>query len=235
MSPKVAVVIPWRPFANREYAFNIVKSWYEESLPDAKIITADDGRSPFCLSGTRNVGVQLAEKEGAEVIVLSDADTVPEITSLSLAISAALEFDSVILPYTEYRSLMEEGSQQHLSGIPFENCNYIGVSGACSGIYVFRPEIWWKHYGQDERFRGWGFEDAAWYIAHTTLLGTEPMRIDGRVYAFTHVAAEKEGPNYERNANFCAQYLAISGNVDEMRSLASSGLNIEDSDIMRLS
>ena len=133
-------------------------------MPEANIITVDDGRNPFCLSGSRNLGVKQAQESGSNMIILSDADTVPERSSLLSAMGIANIEDRVVLPYTEYRSLRKDGTKQHLSGIRLDKCNFFTVAGACSGVYVFRPETWWAHYGQDERFRGWGFELGSQHI-----------------------------------------------------------------------
>lgn len=228
MEQSISVVIPWRWKKTRQFGFDAVCKWYRDNLPQANIITVDDGRTPFCLSGSRNLGVKQAEEAGANIVILSDADTVPEIGPLLFAIELAEKFDQVVLPYTEYRSLRADGTRQFKYGMALPRCNCFIVDGACSGVYVFRPETWWKHYGQDERFRGWGFEDAAWYAAHKTLLGKEPRRVDGVVYAFSHASALKEGPDYERNAQLCASYLNAEGNVDAMVELAAQGLFVKD-------
>lgn len=228
MEPNISVVIPWRAQESRKYAFRLVTEWYEKNLPQATILAVDDGREPFCLSGSRNLGVRQAEENGADVVILNDADTIPQIEPLMIAIEKAVREDRVILPYTEYRSLQEFGTRQHLDGMELSECQCFIVKGACSGVYVFSPKTWWSHYGQDERFRGWGFEDASWFAAHTTLIGREPKRIHGQVYAFTHKSASKEGPDYERNGQLCYHYLQAQGDVEKMREIASRGLFIDD-------
>jgi len=225
---KVAVVIPWLPKDDRLYAYNILVEWYKNNLPDAEIISAYDGRSPFCLSGTRNVGVLQAQESGAEVVIINDADTIPQLESLLLAIEYAKDNNCCVLPYDEYRSLRKDGTREHLNGIPLEMCNYFEVPGACSGCYVTTPETWWAHYGQDERFRGWGFEDAAWFAAHTTILDREPHRIKGLVFSFHHTGENKEGPQYESNAALCFNYLNAQGDKEKMKEIASQGLWVKE-------
>lgn len=225
---KVAVVIPWLSKENRIYSYNIVLDWYKNNLPDATIISAYDGRMPFCLSGSRNVGVKQAQEEGAEVVIINDADTLPQIESLIKAIKYAKDNACCVLPYDEYRSLREDGTKEYLKGIPLEMCNYFEVLGACSGCYVTTPETWWAHYGQDERFRGWGFEDSSWFAAHSTLLDRQPHRIKGCVFSFHHDGEIKTGPQYEANAALCYNYLESSGNKEKMKDLASQGLWIEN-------
>ena len=224
----VAVVIPWLEKSDRKYAYDILTNWYEENLPEAMIIPSYDGKKPFCLSGSRNIGVNEAQNRGADVVIINDADTVPDITQLKQAIEYAMNNSCCVLPYDEYRSLRIEGTREFLRGLPLEFCDYFKVEGACSGCYVTTPKTWWKHYGQDERFQGWGFEDAAWLSSHKTLLGMEPHRIAGAIYAFHHEGEVKKGSQYSKNAQLCYQYLQAEGNIDEMKELASQGLFLKE-------
>ena len=220
----VGVIIPWREQPDRTYAFDILYKWYEDNLPMAKIFTVDDGKNPFCLAGCRNLGVRLAQEDGCNVVVINDADTIPEIDPLLVAINSAFHHPYVYLPYTEYHSLMSIGTIDYLNGKPLNECRHLVVPGACSGVYVTSPSTWWSHYGQDERFKGWGFEDAAWWSAHKVLLGKEPQRVDGNVYAFHHVSQEKRGENYTNNATLCAHYHKAEASIEQMKLLASAGL-----------
>jgi hypothetical protein len=222
----IAVVIPWRAKKDRQYAFNVVTSWYKNNLPDAKLFFSDDGKKDFCLSGCRNVGVKNAEESGANVVIINDADTIPEIDPLMSAITQASQDDYVHLPYTEYRALGFQGTKEFKRGKELKKCDAFIVNGAVSGVYVASPKTWWSHYGQDERFRGWGFEDAAWYKAHTVILGQEPVRHEGKLYALNHISANKEGPLFESNKNLCDAYLSI-WDKESMQNLAKEGLFLE--------
>ena len=77
------------------------------------------------------------------------------------------------------------------------------------------------HGGQDERFRGWGFEDAAWYLAHETLLGAPPQRHDGRVYALNHDVETRAGDQYERNTLLMQRYRDAAGHPAAMAGLVA--------------
>jgi predicted glycosyltransferase involved in capsule biosynthesis len=222
-----AVVIPWRRKYDRAYAYEIVSNWYKKNFPHAKIFSVDDGKEPFCLSGCRNLGVRQAEEERYNVVVINDADTIPEVDPLIKAVSLAMTNNAVYLPYTEYHSLMHIGTTDYLNGKPLNECRCLVVPGACSGVYVTSPKTWWKHYGQDERFRGWGFEDAAWWSAHTTLLGREPVRVEGNVYSFHHDSEKKRGKQYEANATLCAHYHAAQNDIERMKVLAAAGLGVD--------
>lgn len=222
-SIKVSVVIPWRAKPDRQYAFNIVKSWYKDNLPYAQLIFSDDQKRHFCLSGCRNVGVKIAEEGGAEVVIINDADTLPEIESLQEAINGAYNDNYVHLPYTQYRSLRSIGTKEFRNGKPLKECDAFIVDGAVSGVYVTSPSTWWSHYGQDERFRGWGFEDAAWYTAHKIILGEDPIRHEGAVYSMHHKSAVKKGLLYDANAQLCALYFSMP-DKESMSNLAKEGL-----------
>lgn len=214
---KIALIVPWREQESRRYAQKLVLEWYEENLPDADLILADDGAEPFCLSGSRNMGVRRASRY--DVCIINDADTIPELAPLSTAIEECLFTRTVHLPYTEYRSLGITGTQDYLRGVPLIHSDFLRVPGACSGVYVTTPETWWMHGGQDEEFRGWGFEDAAWFYAHATLLGVAPTRHEGAIYAFHHESQVKEGEQYSKNGYRMALYEQAIGDVEAMREL----------------
>lgn len=223
---KISVVIPWRAKPDRQYGFNIVKSWYRENFPEASLIFSDDGKKDFCLSGCRNFGVKLAEEGGADIVIINDADTIPEINPLKDSVVAAYNDSYVHLPYTEYRSLRKKGTLEFKSGKQLNQCDAFIVDGAVSGVYVTSPKTWWSHYGQDERFRGWGFEDAAWYSAHKIILNKEPVRHNGAVYSMHHKSAVKSGSLYEANAQLCALYFSMQ-DKESMKNLAKDGLFIQ--------
>lgn len=214
----VTVIVPWRRMPTRDAAFEAVTAWYRRVLPDARIIPVDSDDELFNLARCRNLGLELID-EPDEVVVITDADTFPEPAALHAAIAAAVDSGVVHLPYTEYRWLGARGSAQLLEGTAPTDCDYELVLGACSGVYVTTPRSWWAHGGQDERFRGWGFEDAAWYLAHETLLGEPPRRHPGAVFALHHETQRREGEQYERNAALHARYRAAAGDRERMTQL----------------
>ncbi len=211
----VTVVLPWRPQPSRLAAFEAVSEWYREALPEASVVTVDSDDDVFNLARCRNLGVRRID-DPSEVVVIGDADTVPQRAALLEAIDAARDSDLVHLPYTRYHWLGREGTASYLAGVAPEECAYELVRGACSGVYVTTPRTWWKHGGQDERFRGWGFEDAAWYVAHETLLGEPPRRHEGIVFALHHETQVREGPQYDANAALMQRYRDASVDRESM-------------------
>jgi hypothetical protein len=196
-------------------AFDFVTRWYARNLPEATVRTIDTDDEVFVLAACRN----LATAAPDEVIVINDADTVPEVDALRAAVAAARTSGQVHLPYTEYHWLGAEGTSQLRAGTPANDCGFDLVLGACSGVYVTTPRTWAAHGGQDERFRGWGFEDAAWYRAYATLMGDPPVRHEGNVYALHHVAEVRAGERYDANAALMRRYLAAAGDPAAMAQL----------------
>lgn len=222
----VLVGIPWRSQPHRVYAHALTLARYLELLPGAKVVDVDTDHDPFCLAACRNEIVRRAEVGGYDVVVLADADTLPERDPLLAAIEGAAGDTRVHLPYDEYRSLREDGTRQFLTGTPLEDCNHMAVPYATSGVYVTTPATWWACGGQDERMLGWGMEDVAWLVAHRTLLGAEPARHSGRLYALHHESAVKHGDQYNRNVERYQRYLEAgnAGDVEAIRALVHGGV-----------
>ena len=211
-------MIPWRPAPSRIDAFERVVAWYERTLPEFEIRTLDTDDDLFALARIRNLAVTILD-DPDDVVVINDADTFPEPEPLRSAVGAAARGGRVQLPYTAYHWLGPEGSAQFVEGRAPQDCTYELVHRACSGVYVTTRSTWEAHGGQDERFRGWGFEDSAWFAAHTTLLGAHPMRHDGDVYALHHETQLREGEQYEANAALRERYREAEPSPEAMREL----------------
>jgi hypothetical protein len=214
----LTVVIPWREQPTRTNALDAVRDWYRRELGDVEFMLVDSQDDIFNLSQARNSGVA-SVAHADEVVVINDADTIPQRDSLMRAIEGAASSGLVHLPYTEYHWLGASGTAQFTAGATLDDCEFELVRGACSGVYVTTPRTWASHGAQDERFRGWGFEDAAWYLAHSTLLGEPPRRATGRVFALHHAAQPREGDQYDANAALMQRYTAAAGDPIGMRRL----------------
>lgn len=222
----LTVVIPWRPQSSRLAAFDAVAAWYHSNIIDVRIRPVDTDDSVFNLAHCRNRGIR-AITDPNEVVIINDADTIPERAPLLEAIGAAAHSGLVHLPYTDYHWLGASGTAQLASGVDPADCDFELVRGACSGVYVTTPATWWSHGGQDERFRGWGFEDAAWYVAHETLLGDPPRRHPGTVYALHHVPETREGPQYDANSALMDRYRDAGSSHDAMRQIVFTATTAE--------
>lgn len=218
----VAVVIPWRPgTAERNAHHDTVRAHLAALLPDAIHLDADSGHTPFSRAGSRNEGVRQAQAAGADVIVICDADTLAEAEPLHEAIDAAN--DGVMhLPYTWYRGLSETGTTQYLAGWPAAHClAELEHEWATGGIIVIQPAAWWQAGGMDERFQGYGFEDAAFRIAADALLGPT-VKHHGTITHLWHPSEVGHGsPQHVANGQHCQRYVDATGNADALRNIVA--------------
>ncbi|MEV2255595.1 hypothetical protein AB0I94_34395 [Streptomyces sp. NPDC050147] len=218
---KVLVAIIWRPAPGRAWAHHVTTAHWHSVLPGTDVIDVDTDVEPFNRAACRNAGVRLAEQNDADVVILSDADILVEPAPVRAAITQAATSGQVHLPYTELRSLQTTGSSEYSAGVPLPACHAVTVDQAAGGVYVTAAATWWSLGGQDTRFRGWGFEDASFDLAHRTLMGTPPKRHNGRAYTLHHPEAVKEGAQYEANLALCKRYHRASGDRAAMQALIS--------------
>lgn len=216
----VAAVIPWRPGSPERNAHHAtVRAHLATLLPDAVHLNVDSGHTPFSRAGSRNEGVRQAQAAGADVVVICDADTLAEPEPLHAAIDGAA--DGVMhLPYTWYRGLSPAGTRAHLAGVEPGHCHAeLEHEWATGGIIVIRPDAWWAMGGMDERFTGWGFEDAAARVCADALLGPT-VRHPGTITHLWHPPETNLGsPQHIANGKHCQRYVDATGDPDALRAL----------------
>lgn len=218
----VAVAIPWRPGTPERNAHHEhVRAHLRGLLPGAIHLDVDSGHTPFSRAGSRNEGVRQAEAAGAAVVVLCDADTLPEAEPLHAAIEAATD-GRLHLPYSWYRGLSRDGTQTYLAGAPAADCPIdLAHEWATGGVLVIQPGAWWQAGGMDERFTAWGFEDAAYRIAADALLGPT-VRHQGTITHLWHPQESGLGsPQHVANGQLCQRYVDATGKPDDLRQLVA--------------
>jgi len=204
----IVVGIPWRPTPDREAAFRRVSEFYASLGFDVQPLDGGGAPELFNIGRSRNLLVE-ANADHA-VMVLSDADTIPQVEPLVAAVRAVLDGvhdDSIHLPYHLYR---------RPDIARFSRTEPVMVDGACSGVMVFKPAAWLALGGEDERFAGWGYEDTALRLAHETLVG--PMiRYRGEVTAFQHASNNRKG--LAPNRALFQRYRDAHGDPERMQRL----------------
>jgi hypothetical protein len=194
----IEVGIPWRAHHSRLESYERTCDWYTTHGFD--VIAGEDpefGERPFNISAARNFLVR--EHMKSDVMILSDADTLPEKGALLEAIDGAYRDGLVHLPYHLYRDDAGTFTQ-----------------GATSGIFVFTRSAYEATNGFDPRFEGWGYEDSAWRLAHLTLAGPIP-RSRGTVTAASHAPASRS--QVSPNAALYGLYQAAYGSPERMAEL----------------
>lgn len=202
----VRVVIPWRPQPDRLVAYQrVTEFWAHHGFT---VVESDsDKAQPFHAAQARNRG---ADRADADVLIFCDADTIPDIASVTAALRQVR--DDLVYPYDTYRLLPNEYSNKaDLVTVPYIH-QFHDTPG---GIFVIRSDTYWSLGGMDEMFEPcWGYEDSAFMLAAQTLIGMR--RISGRVYAFDHHA---DRDMTETNPNLARYriYQHCQGRPDEMR------------------
>lgn len=222
----VAVVVPWRPGTPERIAHHDhVSARLTALLPEAVHLDVDSCHAPFSRAGSRNEGVRLAEAAGARVVVLCDADTLPEAEPLHAAIAAAHD-GRLHLPYTWYRGLSQDGTRAYLAGAPAEDCPTDWAhEWATGGVLVITPQVWWQAGGMDEGFTGWGFEDTAFRTAADALLGPT-VKHDGTITHLWHPPESGLGsPLHVAGGQRMERYVDATGNPDAIRQLIADRAN----------
>lgn len=206
------VVIPWRAEPDREPLFQYVRTW----LAGASVHLTDVDTKLFNRAAARNAGV--AALPDAEVIVVMDADTIVDPIVLQDAVAHVARRGGLALPYNRYFALTPAGTADLLAGADPADCAadliFRSISG---GVIVTTPEAWWAVGGQDERFQGWGYEDAAWRLAADTLTGVTVF--SGPAYAGSHATTDKDLRLVRRNKVHASKYHQVRGKPDAMRKL----------------
>lgn len=202
----VSVIVPWRSNGdpNRERNLESVVDWLSPlGLP---IILADDGRAPgmpFNRSTAFNHGMQLSP---SEVYVWHEADMLVPHDQLLYAIEDARGGLGLVVPFTEYRYLSRESSEQAWSNLTpsqyepawtMPNGSSIGAVSVCSAETMRWVGRW------DEGFEGHGFDDRAMFHAFDVAAGTR--YVDGPAWHLWHPEAFspwKRGDPAGRSSNF---------------------------------
>src|SRR5690606_40475377 len=105
---RVLVGIPWRPQPSRRQAHDLTVARYRELLPGADLIEVDTRHKQFCRAACRNEIVRRAETGGYDVVVIGDADTLPQPGPPRQAIQAT-GAGYRHPPHPGYRSLARRG------------------------------------------------------------------------------------------------------------------------------
>ena len=178
----------------------------------------DTSHPTFNRAATRNRGVFAAEQYGCDVVVVCDADSIPEQGPLRAAIHSAN--DGIIhFPFTsvvEYPVDRLDELDPALSSARSIGKGWYPSQGGC---WVATPKAWWEAGGMDERILHWGPEDRAFLAAYKTLLG-DSVRHEGMLVCVTHGDRGREfDPG---DVNIMQQYEHAFGNKERMLEVIAS-------------
>lgn len=171
---KTALVFGYRDDAagSRREAYEATSQIVAARYAFDYVVTVDSGHEVYNRAATRNLGVRKAEEQGCDLVVLCDADSVPEEEVLRAAIEEAYEDSLIHFPFDEVWYLIPKVTKRLANTLLQLSNRAISKGGPSNGgIWVCRPEVWWQSGGQDERFKFYGAEDRAHLAATVTLIG----------------------------------------------------------------
>jgi hypothetical protein len=207
---KIGLVIPWRATPSRLKPLQAVLDWYQTNLPDIEIFYSDRPGERWNAAASRNDGVKRAQEAHCDVVIINDADTLPEIEPLLESIEQCKTDGLVHSPYRKCKYIDIEMSELYYAGKDIKLLKHTLFTPATGGIWVCTPETWWSLYGMDEKFQQWGPEDAAFDISHRIIKGVPLVPHEGSIYCLGHVPQihdEGFNPSHRFNIELYNLYL----------------------------
>ena len=216
----VFVAVPWRDRGSEHAQASldfVIENLYSILREPVHLVDSPDG--PWSLAAARNRAVRQARDEGADVVVICDADTVVEPDALRQAVELAQDCGRIVLPYTLYRALTPASSSAVLAGVDPRGVPEAGrLDWSVGGVQVAQPDTWARAGWQDERFTMWGCEDTAFALAAARLVGPHE-RVDGVINHLWHpVSWHHDDPATIANGNLLIRYSEAT-TVEQMRAL----------------
>jgi glycosyltransferase involved in cell wall biosynthesis len=194
--PAATVCVPWRPTPERIGAHDrCMKYWTGHGYP---VIEADsDTDLPFLCGQARNNAARQAD---TDLVIIADADTVPErIEQIHAALAIVSDGGAdLVYPYTEFLHIPGEAATDDDYTTARVQQRYHDSPG---GIFVMRRETLWGFGGFDELFTpgAMSFDDTSFrHVVET--LGTV-QRIPGTVYSFNHATNAGGQPDRDYTDN----------------------------------
>lgn len=216
------ILVPRRPDLYRDKLWAFVREQVAEEFYWPIVEGVDDGDAPMNRAAARN---RAAEQAGDwDVAIFLDADTVPDFYPVRVAVERAAETGKLVCPQNIFRSLSRQGTRDVLAGkCALEDApkrwDYPNPKSSC---IVIGRDLWEATGGYDERFEGWGAEDAAFYAACQALGGVE--RLEGVCRHCWHPRSpeKNEGlPEYKANFALLDRYKAARHDAEAMRTILS--------------
>lgn len=211
------MLVPRRADPWRDRLWRYVRAHLSRTV-DWPIFEGYSTDGPF----NRSAAINAAARRPWRIAVILDADTVVDPARLRAAVNAT-RHGVLALPHDQFRSLTRRGTGQVLAGriLPEEApVRWVRAETKSSCLCIGR-ELWDEVGGFDERFRGWGFEDAAFYAACRQIAGVQ--RIGGPVHHLWHPRSKEKDPrseDYVRNRDLAERYKQAQGGAEVRAILA---------------
>lgn len=157
----LSVLIPWRTDNGpRQEALDYILPYWEATGVQV-CIGEDPGPGPFNCSRAQNRAFRLAKHQK---LVMYGADQLPDLDVL-LDSSARLDREPWVPLYNQTGYYSRGTSAQLLAGEPLHEARLEYVLPFCTGLVGLSSDAYRAVGGMDERFEGWGYEDAAFRLS----------------------------------------------------------------------
>lgn len=218
---KISVLIPYKPdHGRRDFLWKNVKQRYQRLFPELDICIGRDESKIFNRSKAIN---QAAKKAKGDIFIITDADVVFN-KDLIKEIGANIHKHPWIIPFKNgYRltkkasdKLIENGLKGKVQIDPGDIERIEGGLGALMNVVT--KKCFQKVSGFDERFKGWGPEDKAFFESLETICGHH-FRMDQDIYHLWHPQAEIVQREIPKQQALYEKYLNATNNVEAMKKL----------------
>lgn len=189
---------------------------YKKMFPHAEIILSEDTESTesdwqgFCKSKWINRGVA---KTKASMLLITDIDIVLPLSSIMKCMELAKE-KAYVLPYNVLYKMTFGTSGKVLSKPPTVDMPNIQLGNQHKvvlkdrhpqGISVLKRENFERVGGYDERFIGWGSEDAVFQRAVLTMCDGGMIQFDGYALHFKHGIVKNRQKERDQRIGYAVQ------------------------------
>ena len=227
MQQSVAVLMPFRSqepvrIRNRDWT----RAWWTTQFPYWRLIEASDGREG-AFSKSQAVNAAARQAEGVEVLIVADADMIPNPDAVREAVALAESYPWVV-PQWDLVYLSAQASERvtkETPGWPLADRHREGYAlcpDPAAGVFVLRRSIFNEVGGMDERFVGYGGDDFAFTLAVNTLAGRY-IRLAGSMYHLHHQrlhSLSETGVNFSSETRgLCRRYARAYGNLKAMQEI----------------
>lgn len=219
----VVLAIPFRDDSDntRLPAFQVVKEKLSTFYDFKHVLVVDSGHVPFNRSATRNLAVKRSQEVSADVIVLCDADSIPEEEPLRAAIHDSYADGLIHYPFNEVWEMAGKAIYLVKAG---RNVNQLRTRAfhkyghSQGGVWICRPDVWWAAGGQDPRLSGWGCEDRAMVASSNTLIG-HPKHHEGVLMCLYHKRPSAAEQWIPEDVELLHRYEKARGNALETKGI----------------
>lgn len=183
LATDIPVLVPWRTDNGARAAIweRLRARWIEQGWT---VVEGHPGDGPFNRAAAQNNAARLAGDW--DVAIITDADSIVPPERLHAAIRAAHETGRMVIAHDRWVNVHTDEQDQFLTtGSLTWRPDREVYKLTVSSMLACPRSVWDAVGGYDERFRGYGYEDNAFYRACEILTG-EPVRLHGSVFHLSH-------------------------------------------------